>query len=327
MGPELIGVTDRHGTRWRISAFPLGGYVRFVGDRNAASTPDASVLAELPETDRKASFAGRPLLARAAIVAAGPLFNFLFAMLAFAALAYFYGETTIVSRVGNVLPNTAAERAGFQKGDIVESIDGEHVDSFLDIFRIVSFSAGDMLTIVVKREGREITLTATPTLTTVKTAVGPQRFGQLGIAVSDDPNDLKITRRDLVQSLGFGVSECWGVVSRTAAYVSRVFAGRAPADQLSGPLGIAHISKVAASFGFATLLNLAALLSVSLGLLNILPVPMLDGGHLLFYLVEGVRGRPLSERAQEYGLRIGLALLLMLAIFATFNDILRLAVS
>jgi regulator of sigma E protease len=325
MGPELIGITDRLGTRWRISAFPLGGYVRFVGDRDAASTPDAEALAAMPEAERRASLAGRPIPARAAIVAAGPFFNFLLAILIFSALIYAYGETSHPPRVDSVVADSPAEKAGFQKGDIVKSIDGERVESFPDIFRIVSMRPDELLTIVVEREGGEVTLKAAPALTTVKTEFGPQRYAQLGLRPSSDP--LTTTYPSLIQSIGRGFSQTWSIASRTAEYVSRVIVGRASADQLSGPVGIARISNIVASWGFPALLNLAAILSVSLALTNLLPVPMLDGGHLLFYAVEAVRGRPLSRRAQEIGLRIGLALVLILAIFVTVNDIARLAVS
>jgi regulator of sigma E protease len=327
MGPELVGVTDRRGTRWRISAFPLGGYVKFVGDRDSVSTPDAEALAAMPEAERKASLAGQPLPARAAIVAAGPLFNFLLAILLFSALVYVQGQTIQLPRVGAIAPNSPAEQAGFRVGDMLKSIDGEPVESFSDVFRIVTMRADETLTILVARKGGNVTLRAVPTVTVVKTPIGPQRIAQLGLGASDDPQDVKTAQLTLVQSIGWGLTQSWNVVSRTVQYISRVIIGRASADQLSGPVGIARISNAVAAFGLAGLLNLIAILSVSLGFMNLLPVPMLDGGHLFFYAIEGIRGKPLSRRAQELGLRIGLALVLMLVMFVTLNDILRLAAS
>jgi regulator of sigma E protease len=327
MGPELIGVTDRQGTRWRISAFPLGGYVRFVGDRNSVSTPDADALAAMPEAERKASLAGQPLPARAAIVAAGPLFNFVLAILLFSALVYANGQTTVLPRIGAVLSDSPAEKAGFRKGDLVKSIDGERIATFPDIFRIVSMSPGETLTILVERDGGEVTLSAAPAVRLFKTAIGPQRLGQLGVGASDDPRDTVTTQPGLLRAVGLGFSQSWSIVSGTAAYVSRIVAGRISADQLSGPVGIARISNLAAATGFPALLSFAAILSVSLGLMNLMPVPLLDGGHLLFYGIEAIRGKPLGRKAQEFGLRIGLAMVLVLVIFVTFNDIMRLTTS
>jgi regulator of sigma E protease len=327
MGPELIGLTDRHGTRWRLSAIPLGGYVKFAGDRNAASAPDVAALAAIPDAERRASLAGQPLLRRAAIVGARPIANFLLGIIIFAGLVYVLGETKLLPRIENIAPDSPAERAGFQKGDIVKSVDNELIDSFSDIFRIVSIRADEVLTILVERDGRPVTLRAAPALTVVKTLVGPQRYGVLGLGASEDPDDLKTTFPTFPRALELGVAQCWSIVTRTVEYVSRVVAGRSPADQFSGTIQIARLSSAAASLGFATLLNLTAIISVSLGLMNLLPVPMLDGGHLLFYGIEAVRGKALSQRAQEFGLRIGLALVLMLVIFVTFNDIWQLAAS
>jgi len=327
MGKELVGHTDRHGTRWRLSAIPLGGYVKFAGDRNAVSAPDATALAAMTDAERRASLAGQPLLRRAAIVGAGPIANFLLGIIVFAGLAYVLGQTKLSPRIENIVPDSPAERAGFQKGDVVKSIDGEPIDSFSDIFRIVSIRSDEVLTILVERGGRVVPLSAAPALTVVKTAVGPQRWGVLGLGASDDPNDQKTTFPSLARALGLGVAESWSIVTRTVEYVSRVVAGRSPPDQFSGTIQIARLSGAAASIGFAALLNLAAIISVSLGLVNLLPVPMLDGGHLLFYAIEAVRGKPLSQRAQEFGLRFGLALVLLLVIFVTFNDIWRLTAS
>ena len=323
VGPELFGVNDRHGTRWRLSAIPLGGYVRFVGDRNSAGAPDAA----LSDDERRLSLAGQPLPARAAIVTAGPMANFLFAILFFAGTAYFLGEARLIPRIERIQPGSAAELAGIRAGDIVKSVDGQTIAGFADIFPIVSMRPGETMTIVVERGGQDVSIAATPALKEVETPFGRQRLGLLGLGASSDPGDMRTTYPSLMQALVSGVAQSWSIVRRTADYIFRLIDGRASADQLSGPVRIAQVSNVTASFGLSALINLAAVLSVSLGLMNLLPVPVLDGGHLLFYGIEAARGKPLSRRAQELGMRIGLGLVLALTVFVTFNDIWRLAVS
>jgi regulator of sigma E protease len=325
-GPELVGFNDRHGTRWKVSAIPLGGYVKFFGDDNAASVPDHAAAASMTEAEAKQSFVHQKVGPRAAIVVAGPLANFLLAIVIFAGLFTIYGKQTTLPRVDAVQPGSAAEAAGFKPGDIVRSINGQVIESFTDMQRIVSVSAGEQLVIVVDRAGVEVTLKATPRLREVKDIFGNvQRIGVLGISRSLAPGDIKYERVNLFRGVQLAVEETWFVVSRTLSYIGGVFSGREAADQLGGPIRIAQVSGQVASVGFAALMHLAAVLSISIGLLNLFPVPLLDGGHLLFYGIEAIRGRPLSERAQEYGFRIGLAIVLMLMVFATFNDIVRLA--
>jgi regulator of sigma E protease len=325
-GPELFGFNDRHGTRWKVSAIPLGGYVKFFGDENAASVPDAAAIAAMTEAEREQSFVHKKVGPRSAIVVAGPLANFILAVVIFAGLFVIYGKQTTLPRVDTVQVGSAAEAAGFRPGDIVRSIEGRPIQSFADMQRIVSTSAGVTLSIVVDRGGTETVLKATPALREVKDNFGNvHRIGVLGISRSMAPGDIKYERVDPVTALGLGVEETWFVVTRTMSYLGGVLAGREAADQLGGPIRIAQVSGQVASVGFSALMHLAAVLSVSIGLLNLFPVPLLDGGHLLFYAIEAVRGRPLSERAQEYGFRIGLAIVLMLMVFATFNDIVHLA--
>jgi len=327
-GPELIGFNDRHGTRWKIAAIPLGGYVKFLGDENAASMPDSAELAEMPESDRVHSFAFQRVYKRAAIVVAGPLANFLLAIVIFAGIFMFYGKQTMSARVDTVQADSAAATAGFQPGDLVLAINGEHVDSFAEMQRVVSESAGEPLQITVDRKGSQLLLKATPALKEVKDNFGnAHRIGILGISRSMAAEDLKLQPVSPPQAIWMGVQETWFVVDRTLTYIGGVVVGREAADQLGGPIRIAQISGQVASIGFVALIHLAAVLSVSIGLLNLFPVPLLDGGHLLFYAIEALRGRPLSERAQEMGFRIGLAIVLMLMIFATFNDIVHLTTS
>jgi regulator of sigma E protease len=327
-GPELLGYTDRHGTRWKLAIIPLGGYVKFFGDENAASVPDAEAVQAMTPEEKRQSFFHKRVGQRAAIVAAGPIANFILAIVIFAAVFATYGRQSSSARVDAVQPGSAAAEAGFQPGDVVLSIDGRRVNGFTDMQRIVGASAGRTLEFQVDRGGIPVTLRATPVLRQGKDGFG-NRYCQaiLGVSRSMTPADVKTERVDPFTAVALGAAETWFIVDRTFSYLTGIFAGRECADQLGGPIRIAQISGQVASVSFAALLHLTAMLSVSIGLLNLFPVPLLDGGHLLFYAIEAVRGRPLSERAQEIGFRIGLALVLMLMIFATFNDIIHLATS
>jgi regulator of sigma E protease len=327
-GPELVGFNDRHGTRWKISAIPLGGYVKFFGDESEASTPSSTALDAMSAEERQGSFHHKKVGPRAAIVAAGPIANFILAIVIFAGLFTFFGRPNATARVDKVMAGSDAEAAGFQSGDVVAAIDGKVIGNFSDMQRIVSIDAGQPLTFTVKRGDTTVSLRATPELKEIKDNFGNvHKLGVLGITRSNEPGDVLVERVDPVTAVWLGTKETWFVIDRTLAYIGGVFTGREAADQVGGPLRIAQISGQVATIGLSALIHLAAVLSVSIGLLNLFPVPLLDGGHLLFYAVEAVRGRPLSERAQEMGFRIGLGLVLMLMVFATYNDILHLASS
>ena len=327
-GPELFGFNDRHGTRWKISAVPLGGYVKFFGDETEASTPSAETLANMTAAERVLSFHHKMVGPRAAIVAAGPIANFLLAIVIFAGMFTFIGRPNTSARVDKIEANSAAAAAGFQVGDVVTAINGSKIETFSDMQRIVSGSAGERLTFTVKRGDAVVQLQGTPQQRDVKDPFGNvQRLGVLGITRQTAAGDVVTERVDPATAAWLGVKETWFVIDRTLAYVSRIFTGRESADQVGGPLRIAQMSGQVATIGLGALIQLAAVLSVSIGLLNLFPVPLLDGGHLLFYAIEAIRGRPLSERAQEVGFRIGLGLVLMLMVFATYNDILHLAAS
>src|SRR6516164_4755860 len=282
----------------------------------------------MTEEEKAGSFHHKKVGPRAAIVAAGPIANFLLAIVIFTCLFTFFGKPSTSARVDRIEANSAAAAAGFQVGDIVQSIGGSKIDTFTDMQRIVSTHAGDKLSFTVKRGDSTVELQGTPDLREVKDPFGNlHRIGVLGITRQTAAGDVLTERVDPATALWLGVKETWFVVDRTLAYIGGVFVGREAADQVGGPLRIAQISGQVATIGLAALVHLAAVLSISIGLLNLFPVPLLDGGHLLFYAVEAIRGRPLSPRAQEMGFRIGLGLVLMLMVFATYNDILHLAAS
>jgi regulator of sigma E protease len=323
-GPELIGFNDRRGTRWKISAIPLGGYVKFFGDDTEASTPSAASLANMTEEERKGSFHHLRVGWRAAIVAAGPIANFILAAVIFAGIALYYGKPNLIARVDGIQPGSVAESAGFKVGDVVLAIDGSAIETFADMQRIVSTHAGSLLTFKVKREGEIVTIAASPALKEEKDVFGNKhQIGMLGIQYTAQPGERSLAPVGFLEAIKIGIEQVWYVISNTLRFAASLFGGGGNAKEVGGVLRIAQLSGQAASLGFNYVVQLCALLSVSIGLLNLFPVPLLDGGHLLFYAVEAVRGRPLSERAQEMGFRIGLGLVLMLMVFATYNDILH----
>jgi len=320
-GPELAGFNDRHGTRWRISAVPLGGYVKFFGDDNEASAPSSAMLAGMTEDEKAGSFHHKKVGPRAAIVAAGPIANFLLAIVIFTCLFMAYGKPSTSARVDKIESGSAAEAAGFQVGDLVTAIDGRTIDSFLDMQQLVATHAGQQLTFTVKRGDSTLQLKGTPELRELPDPFGNKsKRGVLGITRQSVAGEASAEPVGPVTALRLGVEKTWFVIEQTLSYIGNVGRGRASADQIGGPLRIAQISGQVATLGIVPLLDLAAMLSISIGLLNLFPVPLLDGGHLLFYAAEAVRGRPLSDRTLEYGFRFGLVLILMLMVFAFYND-------
>jgi len=327
-GPELLGWTDRHGTRWKISAIPLGGYVKFVGDLNAASVPDQGQLGHMSAAERAVSFPHQNVAKRAAIVAAGPIANFILAIAIFAGFNYFSGRQVLEPRIEVVQPGSAAERAGFMPKDLIVAIDGRPIETFADMQLLVSSSAGESLTFTVDRGGQAVTLSAVPNFVERTTPFGKQRIGLLGVEASKDPSAIKRVSYTLWRALKAGAVETWNLVERTLNFLRRLVMGWESADQLAGPIGIARASGTAFDVGGVySLVSLIGFMSVSIGLINLFPIPLLDGGHLLFYAIEAVRGRPLSDRAQEIGFRIGFAIVAMLMLFATWNDLVHLGTS
>jgi regulator of sigma E protease len=320
-GKEIFGFFDRHGTRWRFAWIPLGGYVKFLDDDNSASVPSGAALERMSAEERAGAFQTKPLAARAAIVAAGPIANFILAIVIFALTYTLVGLQVTAPRVDELVPDGAAASAGFKPGDVIISIDGQPIETFADMQRIVSGSADRLLTFEVSRGGALLTLKVTPARREISDRFGNKlRVGVIGIKRSPTQTEWEYKRYGPVDAIGMGVRETVFIVSRTLSYLSDVIMGRESADQFGGPLRIAEVSGQVASAGFVPLLSLTAVLSVSIGLINLFPIPLLDGGHLLFYAIEAVRGRPLSERAQEVSFRIGLAIVLFLLAFTTYQD-------
>ena len=305
---------------WR--PFRLAAMSKFHGDANAASvTPgpfDASV-------DRSRTLAAQPLPSRAAIVLAGPVANFILALVIFTGMFMAFGRVEHQALIGRVEPNSPAAAAGFKAGDLVKSIDGEPIRSFEALQEATLMSTGLPMTFVVERNGKDVSLTATPRVRVVDQGVfGKRRMGHLGLASSMNPKDTAIERCGPVTCAVWGAGQEWFILKATTAYIVGIFAGRESPDQVSGLIGAAQMAGEMAKISLWELFSLAAWFSVSVGFMNLLPIPLLDGGHLVFYACEAVLGRPLSERMQEIGLRIGIVLVGLLLVFTTSHDILRL---
>lgn len=321
-GPELFGFQDGHGTRWRLSAIPLGGYVKFVGDINATSTPDSDEIEALSPEEHRIAFHTQPVWKRALTVFAGPAFNFILTIAVFAVMFAAYGRFVSEPMVAEVQPDTPAAAAGFQPGDRFVSVDGAEVDSFSDVQRIVSGRAGDEITFVMLRDRAEVTLVATPELTERTDALGNTvRIGVIGVVNNEEMGQPRLITYTPGQAVLEAVAETGHIIARTGLFLQRFATGREDRCQLGGPVKIAEMSGQAASLGFEWLVQLVALLSVGIGFLNLLPIPPLDGGHLVFYAVEAVIRRPVPERVMEAIYRLGMLLVLVFMAFVFWNDI------
>jgi regulator of sigma E protease len=316
-GPELFGWWDRAGTRWKFSAIPLGGYVKMFGDADASSGLPAARAEQMTAAEREVSFHCKRLGQRAAIVAAGPAANFVFAIVALALLFMTYGQPFTPAEVGQVIPGSAAEAAGIRAGDEIVSIDGHAVERFEDVQQAVRLNPGVSMALVVRRDGQLVDLRVTPTRVEENDRLGRREVGQLGVRGGAP----RYVTRDPASAVVRAVGETWNMSATTLHAVWQMIVGKRSTDELGGPLKIAQLSGQVIQLGIAPLLLFMAVLSINLGLINLFPIPVLDGGHLLFYAAEAIRGKPLSQRAQEYGFRIGLALVLTLMVFATWNDL------
>lgn len=341
-GKELWGFNDRHGTRWRFSAVPLGGYVKMFGEGDVITGVDDTEERPMTEAEKKVSFHHKRLGQRSAIVAAGPAANFLFAIVVLWGMNAIVGVPTVLPVVGEVLRDTAAEDAGFAVGDRIVAVNGQEIALFSDLSEIVAVNAGVELQFTVERGGQILTIPATPRLWGEREGerghddamgddadealdpdadISPQR-GLLG--VRPDFEAMPTERTGIVEGLGLAVQQTWTLTERILDGLGQMFTGERSAKELGGVLMIAEVSGDAAQGGVVSILQFMALLSINLGLINLFPVPVLDGGHLVFYAAEALRGKPLSARVQEYGFRFGLVLVLLLMLFATWNDFGRL---
>ena len=321
-GPELFGWNDRAGTRWKFSLMPLGGYVKMFGDADPASMP-AGELQAMTAEEREVSFHHKRLPQRAAVVVAGPGANFVFAIAVLAVLFATVGQPFTPSQVGKVLPGSAAEQGGLKPGDVFVSIDGEKIERFEDVQRLVRLDAGVPMKLVVKRGGEDVPLTVTPKISTITDRFGnTHQMGLLGI----EGGGVQYVRRNPLDAVWRAGGETLNMTTGTLEAVWQMIIGARTADEFGGPLRIAQMSGEVAQGGIVAMLWFMAVLSINLGLINLFPIPVLDGGHLLFYAAEAIRGKPLGQRAQEYGFRLGLALVLTLMVFATWNDLVHLRV-
>lgn len=321
-GPELLGFNDRRGTRWKLCAIPLGGYVKFVGDMNVTSKPEGGEDENLSLEERKVAFHTQPVWKRAATVVAGPLFNFLLTIVVFTVLFSAYGRYVMEPTVAEVRAASPAANAGIQPGDRFVSVDGSPVETFSDVQRLVSGRGGDPITFVMMREGKEITVKATPELMEQKDALGNSvKVAVIGVVNNEELGQPRLISYSPGGAFVQAVSETGHIIERTGQFLKRFVVGREDKCQLGGPVKIADMAGKAAQLGFVWLVQLVALLSVGIGFLNLLPIPPLDGGHLAFYAVEAVIRRPVSERAMEAVYRVGMILVLAFMGFVFWNDL------
>lgn len=346
-GTTLWSRTDKHGVEWRIAALPLGGYVKFAGDANAASVPDKEDLDELREEiiaeegaeAVKDYFHFKPVWQRAFVTVAGPMMNFVLSITIFSVLMFAFGDTVTAPRIAAVEPGGAAEAAGLKAGDLITHANGEAIRDFEDLGMYVVLRAGDPIVLDVDRGGQRLKITATPRRTSIKDPTGaPVDVGRLGIRASENRAAWKTIRYNPIEAVGAGTQHTFDVLGLSLRYIGRVLTGRESGDQLGGPLGIARTAGAVSQQAAAVegpiwlkaanvalqLVQMIAVVSVGIGFLNLLPIPVLDGGHLLFYGYEAVARRPLNAKIQAAGFQVGLALLLGLMLFVTWNDLKKL---
>ena len=316
-GRELIGWTDKRGTRWKLCLLPLGGYVRFAGDMNAVSQPDAEWKA-LPEAERRVTFPAQPVWKRFLIVFAGPATNFIAAMLIFMVITANVGELRAPPVIGAIVAGSAAEKAGFQVGDRIVSIDGRDMARFEDIGSYVEIRAKQVMTFTLQRAGTEIEILAAPTDEAIKDPFGnTSKHGRMGMASAS----AKIVRVPLLELPQSAFRQTVASVVRIKDVLGQIVTGTRSVKEMGGPLKTAQYSGLSAALGWLSFAWFVAMVSVNLGFINLLPIPMLDGGHLFFYTIEAVIRRPVPMQAQEWAYRSGFALLMALMLFVTFNDL------
>lgn len=327
-GPEIFGWTDAANTRWKIGAIPLGGYVKMFG-MDADDDESEGETLKISDEDKKVSFQYKTLAQRSAIVAAGPVVNFIFAIVVFAGLAMVEGTANPLAVVGKIFPGSAAEESGLKPGDRILRIDDQEIVLFEELREIIRRRGGVTVKLTLVRDGVELTVPATPKPVSDDSDEGVDagnrpKIGLLGVRPHLD--HVRYERQDPFTAIWVGTRQTAALSWNILKYVGDLISGNRGTDDLGGPLRIAQISGEMAQGGVSQLIFLMAMLSVNLGLINLFPIPMLDGGHLAFYLAEALRGRPLGPKVQEYGFRFGLVLVLILVVFVTWNDLVHLRV-
>ena len=321
-GPELFGYTAKSGTRWKFSAIPFGGYVRMFGERAPEDNPEDNEESRVvTKEDEAVSFYAKPLGQRACIVAAGPIANFLLAIVALASLFMIIGQPYTPADVGKVVEGSAAERAGLQAGDVFLKIDDAEIDRFEQVRQIVQLAPGKPLSIVLRRGQQVITVTAVPDAVEETQFGATQKLGRLG--VSRPSGDMVFVRYDPFTAVWKATERTYFLTGSILDALGQIVTGKRTAKELGGPVRIAQISGDMAQAGLVMVIQFAAILSINLGLINLFPIPLLDGGHLVFYGIEAIRGRPVGEKAMGYSLYFGMALILCLTVFVTGNDLVQ----
>ena len=322
-GKEIFGWNDKSGTRWKICWIPLGGYVKFFGDRNVFSQADQEkLLAKYNEEDRQKLFVLKPLYQRALIVFGGPLANFLLAFVIFFSIYTFVGKDFTPAMIAEVQKDSPAMVGGLKQNDVILEIDGNKVESIMDVSKFIMMSTDNLIDFKVKRSYDELILKIKP-----DTILGEDNLGNkinkriVGIKLSAYNDEINHVKLGPAQAVFHAAHEVYYVTKSSLKYLGAMVFGKADTSQLGGPIRIAKISGQVAEFGLLAFVSMMAYISISLGLINLFPIPMLDGGHLMFYAFEKILGRPLSQKTQEGFFRIGMFLLLSLMFFTTFNDL------
>ncbi len=322
-GRELFGINDKKGTRWKFCLIPLGGYVKFFGDRNVFSQAEqAELLKRYNESDRKKLFVVKPLYQRSLIVFGGPLANFVLAILIFTFIYMFSGKDFTPAKISEVQENSPALTSGLKVNDIITSINDNKIKSVLEVSTHINTSTKDIIEIEVLRNQQELSFLITPV-----EIFGEDNLGNkvkkkiIGIKISPLNNEFNKQKLGPAKAIYYAVGETWFVTKTTLKFVGSMFQGKGDSSQLGGPIRIAKVTGQVAQFGVIAFLSIMAYISISLGLINLFPIPLLDGGHLMFYAFEKILGKPLSQKTQEGFFRIGLILLFSLMFFTTFNDL------
>lgn len=321
-GKEIFGWNDKSGTRWKVCWIPMGGYVKMYGDVNPASMPDEEKMAEMTPEQKKVAFHYKPLSAKAAVVFAGPFANFVLAIVLLTFFFVYFGKPLTTTKISAVMPDSAAAKAGLIADDVIESLDGTKVKEFSDIQRIIGLNTGTPVVVKYTHAGEELETSITPIITVRKDIFGNEiKSALLGIQA----NVISYEKLGTGSALVAAVKETYNLSVGTLTAIGQMITGKRSGREISGPIGIAKYAGQSAEQGLPSVLWLMVVISINLGLVNLFPIPVLDGGHLLFYAIEALRGgKPLAERFQKYGFQVGMALIGALAVFAVINDIINL---